>query len=113
MEVPANRFDTLTEAIADMKERGYSLDFNLAADYIYADNHTIKLEPTEFEVAEYHRFEGDTDPADMSIVYGIVSNNGLKGVLVNAYGPYATTTSDALVSRLNVPEHKIQSNMSK
>lgn len=33
-----------------------------------------------------HRFEGNTDPADEAVVYGIASLNGLKGVLVTGYG---------------------------
>ena len=36
-----------------------------------------------------HRFEGESDPDDMSVVYAIESQDGTRGVLVDAFGTYA------------------------
>jgi hypothetical protein len=41
-----------------------------------------------------------TDPADNSVVYAIESDNGTKGVLVNAYGVYADTLSADMITKL-------------
>ena len=37
----------------------------------------------------FFRFEGDSDPADNSILYVVETNDGTKGTLIDAYGPYA------------------------
>ncbi len=46
-------------------------------------------QPEDVKVPNYFRFEGISDPEDMSILYEIETNDGRKGTLVDAYGPYA------------------------
>lgn len=43
---------------------------------------------------------GDSNPNDVATVYGIVSKDGLKGVLVSAYGAYTDSMSDAMLRKL-------------
>ncbi|MBL7984140.1 MAG: phosphoribosylpyrophosphate synthetase, partial [Flavobacteriales bacterium] len=53
------------------------------------------------EIDEFHRFEGNSDPEDRSIVYAISSaRHQLKGILVNAYGPDASPLNQAMVAKL-------------
>ncbi len=44
----------------------------------------------EVVIEEFDRFEGVSDPDDMSIVYAIESVNGTRGFLVDAFGVYAS-----------------------
>lgn len=91
-------YDTITSAINGLKERGYTLDFNLKENCIICDDE--KFHPEDFEISEVYRFEGDTDPADEAVVYAIESKKGQKGVLVNAYGIYADPMSDGMIKKL-------------
>ena len=93
-------YDTVTEAIKGLRERGYTKDFNLKENCIVC--HEDKFNPEDFEIEEVYRFEGNSDPADEAVVYGIVSKNGLKGVLVNGYGPSADTMSAEMARKLNI-----------
>lgn len=95
-------YDTLTEAVSDLKKRGYSIDFNLEEDKLICNKTPLALEPKEFEITEVYRFEGDTDPADEAVVYAIESKHGHKGVLVNGYGPAADPMSDEMVKKLAI-----------
>ncbi|HYC40404.1 MAG TPA: hypothetical protein VEB63_07925 [Chitinophagaceae bacterium] len=45
--------------------------------------------PAEVEIVNFYRFEGESDPADSSILYAIRTKDGIKGTLTDAYGPYA------------------------
>jgi len=99
-----NQFDTLTEALTNMRSRGFVLDFNLAENHLSCTEFNLQLNPNDFEVVEYHRFEGESDPADMAIVYGIKATDGHLGVLVNGYGTYSETVSSELIKKLAVPE---------
>lgn len=91
-------YDTVSEAVNGLKSRGYTLDLNLAENCLVCNNDKFNI--SDFEIAEIHRFEGDTDPSDEAIVYAIESKNGLKGVLVNGYGISADTISSEMAKKL-------------
>lgn len=97
-------YDTVSEAINDLKARGYDRDFNLKETYIECAGTGVQLSPSQFEITEVYRFEGETDPGDEAVVYAIESpSEGIKGTLVNAFGPYSNTISDAIIAKLKVP----------
>jgi hypothetical protein len=95
-------YDTMSEAVNDLKKRGYTLDFNLEEGKLICNKTPLALQPDEFEITEVYRFEGETDPADEAVVYAIESRHGQKGVLVNGYGPSADALSDAMVKKLAI-----------
>lgn len=98
-------YDTVTTALADLKKRGFELDFNIAFDTVNCIDKGICLIPSEFEIIEHYRFEGNTDPADESIVYAIQAKHGnIKGVLVSAYGTYSENMSEEMIHKLSVNE---------
>jgi hypothetical protein len=61
-------YDTVTEAINGLRERGFTLDFNLQANSLQCFNPDLNLTPEEFEIKEIYRFEGDTNPSDEEII---------------------------------------------
>jgi hypothetical protein len=93
-------YDTVSQAITELKKRGYITDFNLEENCIVC--HQEKFDPDDFEITEVYRFEGDTDPADGSVVYAIESSTGMKGVLVNGYGIYSEPMSDKMIRKLSI-----------
>jgi len=95
-------YDTMSEAVNDLKKRGYTLDFNLEEDKLVCNKTPLALQPDEFEITEVYRFEGNTDPADEAVVYAIESRHGQKGVLVNGYGPAADPMSDEMIKKLRI-----------
>lgn len=97
--VPA--YSTLSEAVNDLQRRGYTDDLQLGGHCVVCDARGLSLDPEEFQIDEFHRFEGNSDPEDQSIVYAISSaEHGLKGVLVNAYGPDASSMTQEMVRKL-------------
>jgi len=95
-------FETLSAAITDLTKRGYNNDFNLHPDWIECAPLNLKLGPSEFHVDEVHRFEGMTDPDDSSVLFAISSAKGVKGLLVDAYGAYASSISSEMIKRLTI-----------
>lgn len=93
-------YDTLSEAINDLQIRGYTYDFNLEPDCIKCASLELEIHPEEFEVDELHRFEGMSSTDDNSILYAISSKNGIKGILVDAYGVYAENISEEMRKKL-------------
>lgn len=96
-------YDTVTEAVEDLKIQGYTTDFNMDFDKIASTKHSIRLHPEEFEIVEVHRFEGETNPSDEDVVYAIKSKDGIhKGIITSASGLYADTISNELLQKLSM-----------
>lgn len=95
-------FATLTEALDDLRRRGYTEDFNLKPTCLECPAKQVELHPKDFEITEVYRFEGATNPDDSSVLYAIAGKDGLKGVLVDAYGMYATSISTDMLAKLSI-----------
>ena len=55
------------------------------------DKITKNYSPEDVTIVDFYRFEGESNPDDMSILYAIQANDGLKGTISSAYGTYADT----------------------
>jgi hypothetical protein len=97
-------YQTMVDALNDLKARGFNLDFNLVKGSLHNTTNNITLHPRDFEIVELYRFEGESDPADNSILYALKSDKyDAKGVFVNAYGVYSDDVSEELLKKLNTP----------
>jgi hypothetical protein len=87
----------MAEAVEALRRRGFTTDFAVIKEsqHVVAGNHTFKGD--ELTIVEHHRFEGVSDPDDSSVVYALEAPNGLKGVLVDAYGAYANWKTGAVL----------------
>ena len=95
-----NNYDTLSEAINDLQQRGYVYDFNLKPECLQCASLKMEIQPEDFDVDETHRFEGMSSTDDNSVLYAISSKDGIKGLLVDAYGVYAENISEAMRRKL-------------
>jgi hypothetical protein len=96
---------TLFDTLNGLRKEGYTEDFNLLQDCLECRNGQYKIFSNEFKVDKYFRFEGESNPSDAAILYAISSDrNGLKGVLVNAYGIYSEPVTDDIVEKLQIRE---------
>lgn len=96
-------YDTVSGAVKGLKQRGFTLDFNLAENCLIC--HEDKFNAEDFEIVETYRFEGPSDPADEAVVYAIESNKGHKGVLVNGYGISSDSLSSEMAKKLSSHTH--------
>lgn len=98
-------FTTLTEAMQDLHDRGYTEEFAPEGDHLKVTSQDdVKYRNDEFKVDEFHRFEGTSDPGDEMTLYAISCNNGMKGLFVSAQGTYSNEASSELMAKFNVSE---------
>lgn len=96
-------YDTVVAALNGLKARGYTINFNIAFDKLMCSDNKICLNPDEFEITEFYRFEGNSNPADEDVVYAVESKDGKsKGVITSAFGLYADTASAAMLRKLTI-----------
>lgn len=84
------KYDSMTSALNDLKERGYEADFETGSVCLYCGDLDMRLYPDQFKVDEEYRFEGDPNHDEDAIVIAITSATGIKGVLVDSYGSYSS-----------------------
>ena len=86
-------YATVSKALDELNENGFSYDFNLHEE-------DIAKNPQKYEIKHIYRYEGNTDPGDEAVVYGIQSNSGKKGVFVTGFA--ANSVSDAAQALINI-----------
>jgi hypothetical protein len=83
---------TQVSVLNKLTRDGYTENFSVGEKGLTTATTEKNYSPEEVHVVNFFRFEGASDPADNSIVYAIETNDGLKGTLTDAYGPYAEPT---------------------
>lgn len=102
---PDNQYATLYEAVQALERKGYTDELTITEDGLF--NNALPLDPSRFRIDSFHRFEGPSDPADMSIVYAVSSEElELKGLLVGDCGGKAQDFIHQMVQDLPAHEQK-------
>lgn len=77
--------DCLNKMMAD----GFTENFKVENEKLVSLSDDHSYEPDEISINNFFRFEGASDPEDNSILYAIVTKDGKRGTLVDAYGAYS------------------------
>jgi len=101
-------YSSLVEAHQDLLRKGYDKNYNVleADSMVDSDGHFYS--PTQLSIDEFHRFEGETDPADNSIIYAVTANDGTKGTLVDAFGAQGSRNTAQFILEV---ERKMQNKL--
>ena len=100
-----NQYETLSEAIAALKRRGYTVHFEAYDGLISTPDHRKSFNPEEVAVREHHRFEGTSDPDEMAVLYAIETTDGTRGILIDAFGVYADPKLGRLITTAQMHEY--------
>ncbi len=71
------------------EEKGYNSSFHFKDEKLINNTSKKAYKPKDINVVAEHRFEGMSNPSDMSILYVIETNKNEKGTFLLAYGPSA------------------------
>ena len=62
------------------------------------------FQPRDLTIVEHHRFEGVSDPDDLSIIYAIEANDGTRGALADGCGAYANPDLSVFLKKVAINE---------
>jgi hypothetical protein len=80
---------TLVSCTNRLMQEGFTENFVPKETGIEAPSTGKVYVPSEVRIVNFYRFEGESDPADNSVVYAIETKDEIKGLLIDAYGgPY-------------------------
>ncbi len=85
---------SLSQVIKDLKQQGYKADFMFRNGKLEDMETGNCFKADQLTILEEYRFEGETNPDDMSILYTIKTSDGMKGTISTPYGSNANVELD-------------------
>jgi hypothetical protein len=74
-----------------LQEKGFNEEFQIAGEGLKALSSGKIYQPQDLKILEHFRYEGITNPDDEAVMYVVETNDGLKGIIVDAFGIYANS----------------------
>lgn len=86
-----------------LEQKGYTEQFRVEKKRLKSVNNDKKsYKPEDVKAVNFFRFEGISDPDDMSILYAIETSDGTKGTLVDAYGRYSDEDTSTFMQDVDI-----------
>ena len=93
----------LEKCLNFLEEQGYKDQFRVEKKYLESTHDSKKkYKPKDVKAVNFYRFEGISDPDDMSILYAIETCDGRKGTLIDAYGHYSDDNTGAFMQEVDI-----------
>lgn len=92
-------YATVSKALDELNEKGFTYDFNL-------HDKDIIRNPDHYQIKYIYRYEGNSNPDDEAIVYGIESKSGKKGVYVAGFNANSVTEATLALINITIKERK-------
>ena len=90
-----------TPAIARLEREGYTAEFRADGDDLRVAGTKQRYAANQALIRDFYRFEGASDPDDMSVIYAVETRDGTRGMLIDAFGTYADPDIAAIVDRMD------------
>jgi len=99
---------SLSSCITKMIEEGFTDDFKALPNGLKSLRTDRIYQPDDVRIVNFFRFEGASNPDDMSILYAIEAKDGIKGTLVDAYGTYADEDVNTFILEVENIQKKVE-----
>ena len=79
-----NRYcKNLSKVLCHLREKGYIYDFNRKEDRLECKDLITSFQIEDLNISEFYRFDENENTSVKSIIYGIETKHGLKGLLID------------------------------
>jgi hypothetical protein len=96
---------TMSHILNVLAGKGYKENFMVREGKLTWINCNKSFSPDQVKIDNFYRFEGESDPDDMSILYAIQTITGVRGTLVDAYGTYSDPEVSEFIKQVQL-DHK-------
>ncbi|MCK7558491.1 hypothetical protein MKQ70_27245 [Chitinophaga sedimenti] len=93
METPQKpgAMNTLSQIMNKLHSKGYDNELKMSDHGRMQSPVDQKIyDPEDLKIIKTYRFEGESDPADSSVLYLMEDKEGQKGYVLDAFGAYST-----------------------
>lgn len=88
MSIEHDEMDTLSAIMERLRLKKQDTEFRMH-DKGFGTGNNKYYNPDDLKIIRTYRFEGDSNPADNTILYLIAANDGKIGYSIDAYGVYS------------------------
>jgi len=93
----------MDRCVKKLEEKGYTDQFRVEKKVLQSlTDKKKKYKPKDVKAVNFYRFEGTSNPDDMSILYAIETVDGTKGTLVDAYGVYSDDETGVFMQEVDI-----------
>ena len=103
-----NYMNTLTAVVNKVVKAGYTDSFKVNKQGLYSTARANYYGPSQVRIINFYRFEGQSDPADNTILYVIETDDNQKGTLIDAYGPYSDEATNKFMQEVEEMQKQIK-----
>lgn len=107
----ASDMSTLSRVMETLAGYGYDKEFRITEDGCEQVSTGEVFGAHDLLIVRVFRFEGVSDPADMSVLYAVKTSTGETGYLLDAFGTYSDYDTDVFsrfISQVPVDERENQ-----
>lgn len=96
------------EVIKQYDALGYNSNFYIKNGTLHNSDSDASIEPKNINVVAEHRFEGMSNPSDLSILY-VIQTKDSKGTILVPYGPNADSDTVKFIN--SIPKENVSESM--
>ncbi|MEX6689370.1 hypothetical protein QTN47_17810 [Danxiaibacter flavus] len=93
MKSSTEEMNTPVQIIERLRKNGYDHEFRWKPGGLAIEDKLYK--PSQLKIIKTYRFEGFSDPSDMSVIYVIEADDHTIGWSMDAYGAYSSHEDEA------------------
>ena len=94
----------LEKVQSNLEKYGYTEQFRVEKGKMIGTNSKKSYKPKDVKVMNFYRFEGLSNPDDMSILYAIETCDGSRGTLTDSYGLYSDEETGEFMKQVDTPK---------
>lgn len=102
---------TVSQVLEGLRQKKMDLEFRWTPEGFTAGQGKF-YQPEQLQIIKVFRFEGESDPSDMAILYILRSSDGVVGYSLDAYGAYSSHEREAgydnFIRRIPQSDHSQQ-----
>jgi hypothetical protein len=97
----------MDKCLHKLEAEGFTDQYRVEKGKLHDLTNKKKYKPKDVKAVNFYRFEGISNPDDMSILYAIETSDGRKGTLVDAYGFYSDDETGEFMNQIEINKKKV------
>lgn len=103
----ATHMTDMEKCLQKLESEGYTDQYKVESGKLNNLTNNKKYKPKDVKAVNFYRFEGISNPDDMSILYAIETSDGRKGTLVDAYGFYSDDETGEFMNQIEINKRAV------
>ena len=97
----------LEKCLHKLETEGFTDQYKVEKGKLCDLTNNKKYKAADVKAVNFYRFEGLSNPDDMSILYAIETSDGRKGTLIDAYGFYSDDETGEFINQIEINKKSV------